>query len=274
MPAIKTRDGTSLYFKDWGIGRPVILIHGWPLNADSWDPISYALSQAGHRVIAYDRRGFGRSDQPAAGYDYNTFSDDLADLMSRCNIEGNIALVGFSMGGGEVARYMSRYAGKNIRSVALISSVVPFMLRTPNNPNGVEQSTFDGMAEAIIEDRPRFMRAFLKEFFGVGFLSSPVSDDMLEASWQMCMQAGLLPTLRAAKAFSTTDFRPDLAAINVPTLIVHGSSDTTVPIDATGRAAAKDIAGAGLVEYEGSPHGIFATDTQRLISDLTEWLDR
>ena len=274
MPTIETRDGTHLYVKDWGSGRPVVLIHGWPLSSASWDPISHALAEAGNRVIAYDRRGFGRSDQPAGGYDYDTFADDLADVMARCNLENDVALVGFSMGGGEVARYMSRHAGTKIRSAALISSVVPFMLRTPDNPNGVEQSKFDEMAAGISEDRPHFMRGFLHDFFGVGVLLAPVSKDVLEASWLMCMQAGLLPTLQAAKAFSTTDFRPDLAAIRVPTLIVHGSSDATVPIDATARAAARAISGATLIEYEGSPHGIFATDRQRLIADLQGWLAR
>jgi non-heme chloroperoxidase len=272
MPYAATRDGTNLYYKDWGKGRPVVLIHGWPLSSDSWDPVSNALAQEGNRVIAYDRRGFGRSGQPAGGYDYDTFADDLADIMAATGLNEDVALVGFSMGGGEIARYMSRHGGKGVRSAALLSAVVPYMLQADDNPDGVPQATFDQMTQGMLEDRAGFMRGFLKDFYGVGMLSSPVSDAVLDHSWTMCMQAGLLPTLKAAAAFASTDFRHDLSAFHVPTLIIHGTADKTVPIEPTGRASARGISAAELIEYEGSPHGIFATDTNRLIGDLTGWL--
>ena len=274
MPRLTTADDTTLYYKDWnGGGRPVVLIHGWPLNADSWDRVALALAKDGHRVIAYDRRGFGRSDQPWTGYDYDTLSDDLRDVMAETGVR-DAAIVGFSMGGGEVARYMSRHGGKGVRSAALISSVVPYMLKTDDNPDGVPQSTFDKMAKGMLEDRAHFMKGFLKDFFGQGLVVNNVSDELLHWAWGMCMQAGLRPTLACAEAFGTTDFRPDLAAFTVPTLVIHGTKDETVPIDAAGRAAAAGIGGAELIEYDGEPHGLFATATDRLIADLKTFLAR
>jgi len=274
MPTITTRDGTELYVKDWGAGRPVILIHGWPLSADSWDPQMQALAEAGFRAIAYDRRGFGRSEQPWGGYDYDTFADDLADVMKTTGADQDATIVGFSMGGGEVARYMARHEGRGVIGAALIGSVVPFMLQTPDNPDGVPQSVFDEMAEGMKADRPAFFRDFFKNFFGVGALTSPVSEARLDWAWRLAMQAGRKPTLGCAEAFASTDFRPDLAAFRVPTLIVHGTGDQIVPIDVSARAAAKGIAGAQLVEYDGAPHGLFATHGERLTKDLLTFLGR
>ncbi len=272
MPHITTRDNNRIYVKTWGTGRPVILMHGWPLTADSWDRIGYALAEAGHRVIAYDRKGFGRSDQPWDGYDYDSLTDDLADVMRETGAEKDARIIGFSMGGGEVARYMSRHDGKGVVKAGLISSVVPYMLKTDDNPEGVPQSTFHKMTQGMLEDRPKFMFDFLKDFFGIGMVSHPVTDEYHKWAWNMCMQAGLRPTLACAEAFGTTDFRADLAAFIVPTLIVHGTKDKTVPIDAAGRAAAKGISQAQLIEYDGEPHGLFATQTQRLINDLKAFL--
>ncbi len=272
MPMIKTRDGTQLYVKAWGQGPAVVLIHGWPLNADSWDPVMNALAGAGYRAIAYDRRGFGRSDQPSHGYDYDTFADDLADVLAATDARPGAALVGFSMGGGEIARYLSRHGADGIGRVALVSSVVPFMAKTEDNPDGVPQETFNQMTEGMLADRAKFMAGFIKDFYGVGLLAQPVSDEQRALSWNHAMQAGLLPTLAAAKAFSTTDFRRDLASFTVPTLVIHGTGDKTVPIEATGRAVARAVPHAMLVEYSGAPHGVFATETERLIADLTEFL--
>ena len=274
MPKIKTRDGTELYVKDWGAGRPVVLMHGWPLSADSWDPQAFALANAGYRVIFYDRRGFGRSDQPWSGYDYDTFADDLADVMAACGVTEDAAIIGFSMGGGEVARYMSRHGGRGVSQCGLIGSVVPFMLKTDDNPEGVPKEQLDDIADQIKKDRPKFFRTFLDQFYGVGFITSPVSQEQLDASWQTIMMAGLKPTLAAAEAFGSTDFRGDLPAINVPTLVIHGTADQTVPIDATGRAAAAAIPGATLIEYDGAPHGLFATESERLTQDLLDFLGR
>ena len=274
MPYIKTRDGTDLYVKDWGSGRPIVLIHGWPLSSDSWDPQMQALAEAGFRAIAYDRRGFGRSAQPWSGYDYDTLADDLADVLRETGATADATLVGFSMGGGEVARYMSRHGGQGVIGAGLISSVVPYMLKTDDNPHGVPQSTFDEMTAGMKKDRPDFMRDFLKSFFGVGTLTSPVSDATLDWAWRLAMQAGRKPTLACAEAFATTDFRPDLPAFRVPTLVVHGTGDKTVPIDASGRPAAAGIADAQLVEYDGAPHGLFATEGERLTNDLLTFLGR
>jgi len=280
MPMVETRDGTRLYVKSWGTGRPVVLIHGWPLSGDSWDPVALALAEAGYRAIAYDRRGFGRSDQPWQGYDYDTFADDLADVMhsqigAQIGAQGaadNIALVGFSMGGGEVARYLSRHGGKGVSQVALVSSVVPYMLQTDDNPHGVPEATLQQIGDGIRDDRAHFFRGFFKDFFGAGLLTRPVSSEVLDASWNTAMQAGLHPTLAAAQAFGSTDFRPDLAHFTMPTLVIHGTADKTVPIDATGRAVARAVRQSTLIEYEGEPHGVFATQTARLTRDLLEFL--
>lgn len=271
MTYIKTKDNTKLYVKDWGQGRPVILIHGWPLSADSWDSQAMALANNGFRVIAYDRRGFGRSSQPWEGYEYDTLSDDLAEIIAATNAR-DATLVGFSMGGGEVARYMSRHGGKNVVQTALIASIVPYMLKTSDNPHGVEQSSFDQITKAIQQDRPGFYAGFFKDFYGVTALSQSVSDECLEWTRSVAMQGCLKATLDCAKAFSSTDFRRELASFTKPTLVVHGTEDKTVPIDATGRPAAKGIRNASLKEYPGAPHGLTATHQDELTKDLLEFL--
>ena len=273
MPYITTADKTELYFKDWGRGKPVVLIHGWPLSADSWDDQAMAIANAGMRAIAYDRRGFGRSSQPWSGYDYNTLADDLAEIVEQTGAE-DAAIVGFSMGGGEVARYMSRYDGKEVAKAVLVSSVVPFMLKTPDNPKGTDQSVFDEMAQGIQKDRAEFFAEFFKTFYGVSLVSHPTSDEQLEWSRTVAMQASLKATLACATSFASTDFRPDLSAFNVPTLIIHGTGDKTVPIDAAGRAAARQIVGSTLLEYEGAPHGLFATEKERFTRDLLDFLKK
>jgi non-heme chloroperoxidase len=273
MPFIKTRDGTDLYVKDWGEGRPVVLIHGWPLSADSWDYQAQALAEAGFRAIAYDRRGFGRSGQPWSGYDYDTLSDDLADVIKETGA-ADATIVGFSMGGGEVARYMSRHNGQGVVAAALVASVVPYMLKTDDNPNGVPEKTLAGIGEGIQKDRYGFFPGFFKDFFGVGLVSHPVTDDTIDWAVQTTNMAGLKPILACAESFGHTDFRPDLPAFRVPTLIVHGTGDQTVPIDATGREAAKGIANSQLVEYDGAPHGLTLTEKDRFNKDLLTFLGR
>ena len=267
MTYVTATDNTKLYVKDWGSGRPVLLAHGWPLSADSWDDQAMALADAGYRAIAYDRRGFGRSEQPWTGYDYDTFADDLANVIEQTGAK-DATVIGFSMGGGEIARYMSRHAGKGVIKAALISSVVPFMLKTADNPDGTDPSVFDAMTQGMNADRAKFFAGFFKDFFGVNLVSHLTSAEMLEWARSVSMQAGLKPTLACAKAFSTTDFRPDLKAFTVPTLIIHGTDDKIVPIDAAGRAAAKGIANSTLIEYDGAPHGLFATHKERFTKDL------
>lgn len=271
MPCITTRDGVKLYSKVWGAGRPVILIHGWPLSADSWDDVALALANAGYQTIAYDRRGFGRSDQPWTGYDYDSLADDLADVLETHKVE-NATLVGFSMGGGEVARYMSRHSGKRVLSVALIASIVPCMLKSNDNPHGVPKEMFETMASGMQADRAAFFTSFFNDFYGVTLVSNPVSSEVLEWTHSIAMQAGLKATLACAESFAYTDFRPDLPSITARTLIIHGTADKTVPIDATARPAARAIPNCRLLEYDGAPHGLFATHRQRLISDLLSFL--
>ena len=273
MPMITTRDGTELYTKVWGEGRPVVLIHGWPLSSDSWDPVSHALAENGFKAIAYDRRGFGRSGQPSSGYDYDSFADDLADVMAATGANDDAALVGFSMGGGEIARYLSRHGGRGVTQAALISSVVPCMLQSESNPDGVPQASFDEMTEGMLADRAHFFTGFFKDFYGVGWIDKPVSDEVLRASWATAMQAGLRPTLAAARAFASTDFRPDLASFTLPTLVIHGTADKTVPIEATAREVGRRVPHAQLVEYSGEAHGVFATQTARLTQDLLAFLE-
>ena len=271
MTYITTQDGARLYVKDWGQGHPVVMTHGWPLSADSFDDLSMAIADAGMRAISYDRRGFGRSDQPWTGYDYDTLADDLSVVMEQTGANA-ATLLGFSMGGGEVARYTSRHHGNQVRQAVLVSSVLPYMLKTDGNPDGVDQSVFDQMTQAMKEDRAKFWPGFFKDFFGVGLMSHPVSGEMVDWACSVSMQAGLKPTLACAHAFATTDFRDDLASFKVPTLIIHGTADKTVPIDASGRRAAKGIEHAKFIEYDGAPHGLFASRKDRFIADVLAFL--
>ena len=273
MANIKTRDDVHLYAKDWGSGRPVVLIHGWPLSSDTWDDVAMALAESGFRAISYDRRGFGRSDQPYAGYDYNTLSDDLADVIEATNAR-DATLVGFSMGGGEVARYMSRHEGKHVMQAVLISSVVPYMAKAPDHPHGVDPSALEEMTSQIKTDRAKFFDSFFDTFFGRSTFEKSVSAEVKQWAWNMAMQASLKATLDAANAFATTDFRAELPAFNVPTLLIHGTEDKTVPINATSRLVAAQVQDARIEEYIGAPHGLFASHKHRLISDLLSFLVR
>lgn len=273
MNAVTTQDKTRLYVKDWGEGPPVILIHGWPLSADSWDDQAMAIAEAGHRVIAYDRRGFGRSTQPWSGYDYDTLADDLAAVIQQSGAK-DAALVGFSMGGGEVARYMARHGGQSVAKCVLISSILPFRLKTADNPAGSEQAAFDKTALALNTDRALFFTGFFETFFGEDSEDRPVSAELLEWARGIALQASLKATIGCMRAFSSTDFRAELAAITVPTLLIHGTADKTVPIAASSRIAAQGIAQSTLIEYTGAPHGLFATDKQRLTGDLLSFLAR
>jgi pimeloyl-ACP methyl ester carboxylesterase len=268
---VKTQDGAKLYVKIWGSGRPVVMTHGWPLNADTWDDSATAFAEAGFQAIFYDRRGFGRSSQPWSGYDYDTFADDLKAVLEATGAK-DATLIGFSMGGGEVARYMSRHGGERVAQAALVASVVPNVLKTADNPDGVEQRVFDEMLAGIKKDRPAFFESFFKNFYNAGLVSSPVSKEVLEWSQMMTLMAGLRPTLECVRAFSTTDFRPDLEAFDVPTLIVHGAKDQIVPIDVSARQAAKGIRDSRVIEYEDGTHGLFASHKEQLTSDLLEFL--
>ena len=268
MPYATAKDGTRLYYKDWGSGRPVVLVHGWPLSGDTFDDAAVALAERGFRAIVPDRRGFGRSDQPWDGYDYDTFADDVAAVVLEAGMKEPVTLVGFSMGGGEVARFITRHGAAQVSQAVLIGSVVPFLLKTENNPNGAPREVFDGMIDGIKKDRGDFFRSFFVSFFGEG----KVSDAVLDDAWRQAMMAGLKPTLACVRAFSETDFRPDLANFTMPTLVIHGVEDATVPIDLTGRVVATTVPGAKLIGYDDGAHGIFASHKERLIGDLLGFL--
>lgn len=271
MSFIETRDGVKLHVKDMGKGKPVVLIHGWPLTGDMFEYQSLALLEAGYRVITYDRRGFGQSEHTVEGYSYDTFADDLAAIMDKLDLQG-ATLVGFSMGGGEIARYLSRHRANRVAKAVLIGSVVPYLLKDDSNPNGVDQSVFDDMKAQIRKDRFAFLQSFGKMFYGVGLVSSPVSDALLQWTFVLAIMASPKATLACIDAFGATDFRKDLASFTMPTLVIHGSSDKIVPIDTAGRPAAKGIAGARLIEYEGEPHGLFATAPDKLNADLIAFI--
>jgi len=261
----------NLHYQDLGSGVPVILIHGWPLDHQMWDYQVAALTDAGYRCITYDRRGFGKSDKPLTGYDYDTLADDLKAIIEELQLD-NAILVGFSMGGGEVVKYFSRHGGKGVAKAVLVSSIAPFMLQTENNPDGVPQEKIDEIAAGIQADRAGFLGDFAKQFYGVGLLNKPVSDQILTHDLITAMQATLKSTLGCATAFSSTDLRTDILSINVPTLIIHGDEDQTVPIKATGEQAAAMIAGSKFLVYEGEPHGLFFTSKDQLNTDLIDFI--
>ncbi|MFJ8885533.1 alpha/beta fold hydrolase [Streptomyces sp. NPDC102402] len=275
MPFIKVAEGNSapveLYYEDHGSGQPVVLIHGWPLNGASWEKQTAALLAAGHRVITYDRRGFGRSDQPADGYDYDTFASDLHEVLTALDLRDAV-LVGFSMGSGEVTRYLGTYGSGRIAKAVMIGVVPPFLLRTEDNPGGVDGSVFKGIEEAVAADRFAFMSTFLADFYNVDVLGGDrVSEQAVQASWNVAAGASAKGTLDCVQAW-LTDFRADLPRIDVPTLIIHGDADRTLPVDATAIPLSKSIAGAELKVIPGGPHGLILTHAAEVNSALLSFL--
>ena len=270
MPTITTNDGTEIYFKDWGEGPPVFLCHGWPLNADSWEAQALFLATNGFRVISHDRRGHGRSTQTWGGNDMDTYADDLAALIEHLDVQG-ATLVGFSTGGGEVARYVGRHGTSRVAKLVLVSSVPPFMLKTDDNPGGVPLEVFDGIRAGSLADRSQQYKDLASgPFFHLEGAS--VSQGVRDAFWLQGMTAGHRNAYESIAAFSATDFRPDLAKFDVPTLVIHGSADQIVPYEVGGKASAALIDGAKLITYEGAPHGITDTHKQQLGNDLLEFI--
>ncbi len=261
----------NLFYQDWGQGQPVVLIHGWPLSHEMWDYQMAEMPKHGVRVITYDRRGFGKSSKPWGNYDYDTLTDDLSAVLEHLNLE-NVTLVGFSMGGGEVARYMSRYQGKRVSKIAFVSSVTPYLLKTEDNPTGVDQSVFDGMLEGMQKDRADFLQSFGKQFYSYSMLNHSVSQGQLAGDFFRAYLAAPNATVECAKAFAMTDFRQDLTHVNVPTLIIHGDDDKTVPIETSGEQTAALLPSAHYIVYSGAPHGLFATEKDRLTSDLLSFV--
>jgi len=262
----------ELHYCDYGQGDPIVLIHGWPLAAASWEYQLAELPLHGKRVVAYDRRGFGHSSKPWDGYDYDTLASDLNAILTELDLQ-NVTLVGFSMGGGEVARYMSRYNGARVARAIFVSAVTPYLLKTDDNPDGVDKSTFDDIIENLGKDRPDFLTSFGKKFYGVGLMSKPVSQATLDWSQNMALMASPRATTACVKAWSETDFRADLATINVPTLFIHGSSDETVPLANSAEQAVKHVPNATLVVYDGEPHGLNVTAKDRLNRDILTFVN-
>ena len=257
----------DIYYEDHGAGKPVVLIHGWPLSGASWEKQVPVLLNAGYRVISYDRRGFGNSSKPTSGYDYDTFAEDLNNLMMKLDLH-NTVLVGFSMGGGEIARYLGKYGSKRVEKVVFISSVPPFLLKTQDNPSGVDKSVFDGIKKAITADRLAFLSKFLSDFYNVDVLGGKrVSNQVVQFSWNVAAGASPKGTLDCVQAW-LTDFRKDLTRIDVPTLIIQGDADQILPIDATGRRLHKAIKGSRYVEIKDGPHGIIWTHSEEVNREL------
>ena len=261
----------ELYYEDHGTGKPVILIHGWPLSGASWEKQVAALLAAGHRVITYDRRGFGQSSKPSTGYNYDTFAEDLHKLITTLDLH-DLALVGFSMGTGEVARYLGKYGSGRVKKAVFIASVPPFLLKTADNPGGVEGSGFEETKKGIAVDRPAFLSLFLEKFYNYDVLGGRlVSDQVVQCNWNVAAGASAKATLDCVSAW-VTDFRKDLPKIDVPALVIHGDADRILPIAVTGIPLSKSIKGARLVVVEGGPHGILWTHAEKVNAELVAFL--
>ena len=269
---IKVADDVQLHYRDYGSGKPVILIHGWPLSKEMWEYQIETLVQNNFRVITYDRRGFGKSSQPWNGYDYDTLTDDLKAVIDTLGLT-DATIVGFSMGGGEVVRYFSRHGGENVSKAVLVSSIAPFLLKTADNPDGVPQEHNDEVAAAIRKDRIGFLDDFGKKFFSVSLLNKPLSDALMNYYTMLCSFASPRATLECAGSFATTDFREEMVTVKVPTLVIHGDDDKTVPIEISSDKAAKLIPNCEYKVYEGAPHGLFYTHKEKLNADLVAFIN-
>lgn len=271
MPTITTKDGTQIYYKDWGTGQPIVFSHGWPLSADDWDAQMLFFGQHGYRVIAHDRRGHGRSTQTWDGNDMDTYADDLAALTEKLDLK-NAIHVGHSTGGGEVARYIGRHGTKRVGMAVLISAVPPLMLKTEENPGGLPLSVFDDLRAALADNRAQFYKDLTLPFYGYNRPGARISEGIREHWWLQGMMGGMKPHYDCIKAFSETDFTEDLKKFDVPTLILHGDDDQIVPIGAAGLMSAKIVKNATLKVYPGFPHGMFKTRADQINGDLLAFI--
>jgi non-heme chloroperoxidase len=271
MSTITTKDGTEIYYKDWGEGPVVTFSHGWPLSSDAWDGQMLFLAQNGFRAIAHDRRGHGRSSQASSGNDMNGYADDLAAVIKALDLH-DVTLVGHSTGGGEVARYIGRHGEKNVKKLVLIAAVPPIMLKTSANPEGLPMEVFDSIRASVAGDRSQFYKDLAIQFYGANRAGAKVSQGTLDQFWLWSMQAGAKNAYDSVKAFSETDFTEDLKKITVPTLVLHGEDDQIVPVKDSARKSAKLIRGAKELYYPGAPHGITATHQDQLSADLLAFI--
>ncbi len=267
MSTITVKDGTTIYYKDWGTGPVVTFSHGWPLNSDAWDSQMLFLSQNGFRVVAHDRRGHGRSSQASSGNDMNGYADDLAAVIEALDLT-NVTLVGHSTGGGEVARYIGRYGTKRVSKAVLIAAIPPLLLQSASNPDGVPLEVFDGLRAALAKDRSQFYKDLAMMFYGANRPGAQVSQGILDQFWLWSMQAGLKNAYDSVKALSETDFTDDLKKFDVPTLVLHGEDDQIVPVKGSAKRSARLIKGAAEVYYPGLPHGLTATHADLVNRDL------
>ncbi|HBG04126.1 MAG: bromoperoxidase [Geobacteraceae bacterium GWC2_58_44] len=261
----------NIYYEDHGTGKPVVLIHGWPLSSASWEKQVPALLHAGYRVITYDRRGFGNSSRPYTGYDYDTLADDLHKLMTKLHLR-DATLVGFSMGGGEVARYLGRYGTERVEKAVFMAAITPYLLKSADNPAGVEGSIFEGIRQAITADRPAFLTSFLSNFYNLhAFGGKKVSDEVVRLSWNIAAAASPKGTLDCVKAWMT-DFRDDLIRIELPTLVIHGDNDKILPFAATGSRTHEAVKGSRMMVLAGAPHGLNWTHAEEVNRELLAFL--
>jgi len=271
MPTITTKDGTEIYYKDWGSGQPVVFSHGWPLQADAWEDQMVFLSSHGYRTIAHDRRGHGRSSQPWNGNDMDTYADDLAELTAALDLKYAVH-VGHSTGGGEVARYIGRHGTKRVAKAVLIGAVPPLMLKTEANPGGLPIKVFDDIRAGVLADRSQFFKDLSEPFYGANRSGAKVSQGLRDFFWLQGMQAGFKAVLDCIKAFSETDFTEDLKKIDVPTLILHGDDDQIVPINDSALLSAALVKGSTLKVYPGAPHGMCSTLKDQVNADLLAFI--
>ena len=271
MSTITTKDGTEIYYKDWGKGPAVAFSHGWPLSSDMWDGQMLFLAQNGFRVIAHDRRGHGRSSQPSSGNDMNGYADDLAKLIEALKLH-DVTLVGHSTGGGEVARYIGRHGTARVAKVVLIAAVPPSLVKTAANPEGLPMEAFDGICAGLVKDRSQFYKDLASQFYGANRPGAQVSQGVLDQFWAWSMQSGLLNSYECIKSLSEADFSEDLKKFDVPTLLVHGEDDQVVPVRSSSMKSARIIKGAKDVYYPGAPHGITATHQDQVNAELLQFL--